>query len=230
MARTLTAQIDKIRQILHPYKDCSGKFLYSAYETLALGDLYFLGINPGGTIHNDPSEVIGSSLELLPGRIKNEFLDDTWRGKKPGTSTLQKRVQKLIQGIGYDIRSVCASNLIFIRSKNLTNLENFNQLCQACWPVHELIITEIVKPKVILTMGTDKKSASGFLYERHYKKFKEDAELTLFASGHGRTRCQYFRTVVNDHPLLVIAVPHLSRHNLSDPAIDHIRSLVEAEL
>ena len=179
----------------------SGRVLYSAASTLKPGPIYLLGLNPGGdpATHHD---TVSESLEELPERHLNAYLDESWAGQPVGCSRLQRRVCWLVQQLGLSVRSVCASNLIFIRSGDSSG-SGYPQTAKLCWPVHERIL-RIVKPKVILVFGNSGISPFRFL-QAHYGATR----LVSFPSGHGNWQCFGFELPSG---VRVIGLPHLSRY------------------
>src|SRR5437016_3951996 len=151
----LARVVDTARQALAPLLDRSGNILYSAASTLRPGPVYLLGLNPGG----DPTghETIREMLERLPSRTANAYLDESWeRQSCPGQAQLQQRVAWLLQQLGLQVRDVCASNLIFTRSK-ATAGAGYPQTADMCWPVHDTIL-DIVRPRLVVAYGNSSMS------------------------------------------------------------------------
>lgn len=123
--------------------DMPGKLLYSGIGTLCPGKIYVLGWNPGG----DPSTESDSTKNQLIKLARepsywNEYIDGVWRpaGRicAPGDAPMQRRVQHLLTNIGLSVRSVCASNVIFVRSRVSSSLNNQAELAErrACPSIH----------------------------------------------------------------------------------------------
>ena len=133
-----------------------GKLLYSGLNTLKPGDVYLLGYNPGG----DPEVEAGSILShLISADVqRNEYIDAQWRpgGRlhRRGEAPMQKRICCMLTALGLDVRSVCASNVIFVRSRGIAALRSPEELANTCWPVHRQVL-KIVQPKHIITLGDD---------------------------------------------------------------------------
>ena len=106
------------RRQLAPILDRSGNILYSSVETLRPGAIYLLGLNPGGDPRRLSWQTVRKTLDALPKQVKNEYLDVSWEGRPPGASKLQRRVRRLAEMLGLDLRAVCAANLIFVRSRD----------------------------------------------------------------------------------------------------------------
>jgi hypothetical protein len=135
-----------------------GWILYSSYKTLVNGDYYFLGVNPAGSGEASP-KTVQNSLDGLTGCTeeagKSQFLDIPWHSDKTTFLPLQKRFKFLFEEAlrVVDPHAVCASNLIFKSCKKEKDAGGW-KMAEKCWGVHEAIIREIVKPRVIITHGS----------------------------------------------------------------------------
>jgi hypothetical protein len=181
-----------------------GAILYSSYNTLKPGDVYYLGYNPGGYPPAGPT--VGQRLDELPSKTCNDFTDLEWT-TAAGQSTLQLRVKWLLDSLGYTVEDVCSSNLIFAQSRDAKGVPE--RYADVCWPVHEAILA-LVKPKLILCCGNSQVSSFGYLQ----RKF--DGEIQYSPKGvalHGDWAIKAFRTELNGQPVLVVGFPHLSRYN-----------------
>lgn len=176
----------------------SGGILYSSVEALKEGKFYFLGVNPGGTggalIDFDTESTLNDYIDAAWQKNKNAFYDE---GKAP----LQMRVQNLFKALGVDIRTVCASNLIFQQTQNIRQLSDIYSLADQCFPIHQCIIDEIVKPKYILSMG--KTVYDYFVDKQGYEPTQ------AFLAGHGSWT---IRIAKKDQRIL-INLPHLSYYD-----------------
>lgn len=206
--------------------DLSGNFLYSSNKTLQKGKIYLLGTNPGSPqAFGDPSDTIGDYIKKIATKTENAYLDEP-KGTAANTR-LKNNVVKLLEGCELNVREVCASNLIFVRSKDVNEIKiSFDELAEKCWQVHELLIRNYVQPKSLIVYGNSGKSPFGFLFNKHFKVFGSRPVVATFDSGHGKNQCKWFETKLMGNPLKVIGVPHLSRCGLSDEAILKVRTLV----
>ena len=134
------------RSILKDLLPKHGEVLYSSHETIKKGDIYLLGLNPGG--HGFIT--IEQHIEQMLTRETNAFIDDEFNNYRAGKAPLQKRVSFLLKELGYETRDVCASNLIFQTTVNAEQL--CFGLAGLCWPFHEKILS-IVQPKLLLVFG-----------------------------------------------------------------------------
>jgi hypothetical protein len=210
----------------------SGRVLYSFKGTLKKGQFYILGLNPAGdekgdfkdkTINNDLKEWCDRNEEW------NNLLDESWGNKEKGEHKIQKRLRWLIEvGLDYgSLRNICASNIVFVRSPNVAELEeDFTKCADKCWPVHKDII-RIVQPKVLLVFGNSgSKSPYGVLLRRAKKILSEKA----CYSGHGSWDCKSFISEIEGRVRTVIGIPHLSRYdvigNERRPAVNWIKKQI----
>lgn len=193
---------------LEPLLDCSGEVLFSAMHTLKEGDLYICGLNPGGSGDEPHQHTIRESLARLPNKTSNNYFDESWRGRPPGTYRLQRRLRWLVEELGYDLREVCASNLIFARSPGQGG-SGYPERAEICWPVHERIL-RIVHPKMLLVYGNGSKSPFGFLYKRSIGPSPIDS---IWSGRHGWD-CKAFRAGIVDQDVVVVGLPHLSWYNV----------------
>jgi len=192
--------IETAQHDLAPILDRSGNILYSAADTLRPGSIYLLGLNPGG----DPTkhQTVRQTLDALASKVTNAYLDERWeRHYHPGHAPLQRRIQWLAHEMGLDLRKVCATNLIFVRSKDGAR-SGYPSLADVCWPIH-LAILELVQPKLIIAFGNS--SVSPYAYLR--RRLNGSPEKT-FPSGHGSWLCRVFRSAETR----VVGLPHLSRY------------------
>lgn len=198
--------VETVRQLIPDLLDESGAVLYSTARTLRKGELYILGLNPGG----QDGPTIRERLNTLPHRKKNEYLDVVWSTPKPGEHPLQRRLKWLMDQLGYDLKDICASNLIFTRSRTAAGIK-YRELAEKCWPVHETIL-DIVKPTSILTFGVSALSPFQYILS----KFPPEPAGTIDTqcSGHSNWKCKSFNAIIQGRDTLVIGVPHLSRYNV----------------
>jgi len=192
------------RSTLNDLLNEAGSILYSSHETLRPNDVYLLGFNPGGSGGNS----ISYSINRLLNNEQNAYLDECWKNPngswRKGGAPLQKRVDWLLKNIGYRTREVCSSNLIFFQSQNANNI-NYS-LAKRCWPVHEAIL-EIVKPKLIITFGNSNVSPFSYLHGLL------GGVIEYTPSGHGNWNIKEFEATINNCPIYVAGIPHLSRYS-----------------
>ena len=210
----IAAIVRTAQRHLKPILDCSGNILYSSVGTLRPGLIYLLGLNPGGDPRRHGRQTLRRVLQKLPSKTNNEYLDETWDGQStPGTGLLQRRVKWLAAELRHDLQKVCASNLIFVRSRDARS-SGYPELAKLCWPVHEAIL-EIVRPRLVVTFGNSSISPYAFLRSVLGEAFRE----RTFRAGHGNWRCRAFRTA---NRMWVVGLPHLSRY-----AVNHHPEVAE---
>lgn len=186
-----------------------GEVLYSSHETIAPGDVYLLGLNPGGK----GFITIEAHIDQMLNRTHNSYIDEEWENGNghwsAGEAPLQRRVIWLLKSLEFDPRMVCASNLIFQTSSNADGI-SFG-LAGLCWPFHEAMI-EIVRPRLLLVFGN---GAGNSPYAFIKALFAHSAVEDVIDAGHGDWKCKGFGTAINNHSIYVVGLPHLS---LYDPA------------
>ena len=155
------------KSTLEEILDDSGHFLYSSASTLRPGPIYLLGHNPGGSPTGRETESIRRSLNKLPNKETNNYIDDSWAGRPAGQSPLQVRICWLLKNLGFDPREICASNLIFSRSVDASEID-FEKLANICWPVHEKIL-DVVSPELIIAFGNSGNSPYNYLKKRFHE-------------------------------------------------------------
>lgn len=206
----LTSFVENARATLAPVLGRAGGILYSAARTLGPGKLYIMGLNPGGDPENSKSHNIGMSLDQLPQRTSNAYLDEAWdnrsRQLEKGQAPLQRRIAFLAQSFGCELEDVCATNLIFMQTRSARDLD-FNRDAERCWPVHEMMLS-MVRPKLILAFGNSAISPYGYLRQIH-SSVPEDE----ISSGHGSWKCKSFTAQIAGDQVAVVGLPHLSRYS-----------------
>ena len=183
--------------------DEPGKLLYSSAKTLRPYPIYFLGTKPGGTLPT----TIRQSLDDLE-TDKNEYLDYSWEKRPPGEAKLQKQVRRYLGGLGFDVRDVPASNIVFTRAKSTGEHPDLDGHAKLSWLIH-LRILEIVKPDNILVFGSGQ-DMSPFSY---LKEFLCPKDIEARDAGQKPFTCYRFKTAINNKETGVIAVPHLTRYS-----------------
>jgi hypothetical protein len=188
------------RRQLAPILDRSGAILFSGVETLCPGSVYLIGLNPGGDPRRHRSQTIRQVLEDLPARYENDYYF-RWGNRPQGESTLQRRVRRLADMLDVELQAVCATNLIFVRSRDARSC-GYPELAEQCWPVHRAIL-DIVQPKLVVCFGNSFESPYTFLCQK-LRATDEDT----FPSGHGKWQCRVSRS----SQMRVAGLPHLSRY------------------
>jgi hypothetical protein len=198
-----------------------GELIYSSHETLKKGDVYLMGLNPGGK----GFITIKEHLEKMLQNEENAYLDQCWDNRvsdkiPKGQAPLQRRVNYLLSELGYNTRDICATNLIFATSRSADDI-NYG-LAGYCWRFHQKILN-IIQPKLILCFGISSVSSYSFLLSLYDGK-----ELTPFPSGHGKWECRAFTTKMDGRTTHVVGIPHLSYYSIigRNEVIDWIKSFL----
>ncbi len=181
--------------------DKPGGVFYSSHETLRPGDVYFLGLNPGGT----GSYPIRETLPAMLTQTENAYLDQCWNpgGKwyPAGKAPMQMRTAHVLKSLGLDPRDVCSSNLIFVSSVDSKGVET--SMADTCWPVHRAVL-DIVQPRLIVSCGNSAHSTYGYLRGRF------TAQETSVPSGHGGYSLKHFDAEIDGRHVRILGLPHLS--------------------
>jgi len=212
-----------------------GRVFYSSYHTIREGPFYILGFNPGGSSEHE-NNTIEKDLEdrNKHNPTYNAYLDETWyrRNSKTGKPELIERGQDFLQkGIQclfreifkYDLRKVCASNLIFVRTQREVDIKDWkNLVCKHYWPIHEKILS-IVKPKIIVSFGR-----KPFDYLKQKFNYKKEYDPITAGWANWKIRaiyCEHEESGANKlikDRLLIFGFPHFSRYRIeSDKLKEH---------
>lgn len=191
------------------YLHKSGATLYSEPRTLRRGQVYLLGTNPGGG--DEGKNTIEDALIALPMQ-GNAYLDEIWdTGRAAGEAVLQRRVKNLLEdGLGLQTRDVCATNLVFQRTKRVAGL-SFREAADACWPIHEHLL-DVVQPRLVVAFGNSTQSAYAYLA----KKLPKLTEIPAIKAQHGDWECRGFHTTWQGRPMRVVGLPHMSYYSPTD--------------
>jgi hypothetical protein len=199
-------------KILNPIATRPGSLLYSSADTLQRGEVYLLGLNPGG----DERQTIRESIAGLLHFKGNAYTDEDWSTPKrrygAGGHPLQRNLSFLFAAMGWDLARTCASNLIFTRSVNQAGAE-YPAVADICWPVH-VEIMRIVQPRILLAFGNGSISPYAYLLTKHLQRTGAYPFEQTTPADHGDWRCKAFHTVLEGRQLRVLGLPHLSRYTI----------------
>ena len=197
-------------------KDCSGKVFYSgrkAFEAPSL--VYILGINPGGAPPDHAEEKVGTHTKMVLAceqRDWSAYKDEKWGSYKPGLAPVQRRVKHFCRQAELDLRGVPASNVIFKRSRNLSDLkrDDIKRMVEECWPFHRKVI-DTLGVRIVVCLG---KAAGRYVRE----KLKADRKLEKFVEDNNR----HWRSCTHQSPdgLQVVTLTHPSRANWTNSKTD----------
>lgn len=198
--------VNQIKLLIEPILKESGKVVYSSVDTIKLGEIYVLGLNPGGEIFVP----INDDLDQLAYKHTNAYLDEAWSNRQnpkfeKGRHPLQKNVTGLLQNIGYSPREVFSSNLIFTRSRK-AEVSMYRSKADICWAVHKEFI-KIIDPKCFIVFGNAKISPFQYIKDRYSLKISDKIN-----SGHGDWQCLSCSGIIEGKERVLIGLPHLSRY------------------
>ena len=195
----------------------SGVVPYSGREAFIKpqAPVYFLSLNPGGKPRGTPDgeetyqgsvhETIGESIKRAwgPGTppLMSNYLDISWSGHAPGTKPFQRRMRHLFEGLGFNLRLIPASNLIFPRSRRKATLEiDFHKTVEECWPFHQTVIDRL-GIKTIIAAGSD-------VGINVRKKLGANSEIAVWEEANDRR--WKFRAHENGEGIRVLTLTHPS--------------------
>lgn len=209
----------------------------SPLSTLRRGDVYLMGLNPGGHPDQCPGRIIDCAT-ILEGT--SAYSHECWQPKcadsaagrpcahlGPDGATHdwahnrhQRNAIKLHQALGAKPGEIFATNAVFGRSTRLATLLDQSKSDLAtwwahCWPVHRELLS-IVRPKMIVTLGYGERTSAFGLLRREAgvaspRRFfgKAWAFEARFAPAGG-----------DSPPIAVIGVPHPSYHAPSQELVE----------
>ncbi|WP_295322027.1 hypothetical protein [uncultured Sphingopyxis sp.] len=193
----------------------SGAVFYSGRAAFSRpSPLYVLGLNPGGSPTKQADETIQRDINSYSDPSKeywSRYADESWRGRAPGTYGMQPRVLHLLSSLGFDPRTVPASNVVFVRTPREASLEGEKlALLEACWPVHHAVIQHLRINTLLCFGGTSGRWVREALGAHELVDiFTEENSRRWTSSAH-----------LNSTGLCVITATHPSIANWRNPAAD----------
>ena len=176
--------------------------------------LYILGLNPGG----DPAKQASETVDWHTSKVLreksdtwSEYSDESWEGKCPGKHSMQPRILHLLKHLDMEPGEVPSSNIVFERSRGVSDLSNWRQLAEVCWPFHCEVINRL-QPRIILCLGKD---AGNFVREKTRAHNLIDCFVETYPKRRWKSEC--FR---NHEGQKVVSVSHPSRANWKNPKAD----------
>lgn len=193
-----------------------GKIFYNGPAAFRPGRFCIYGLNPGipkpGRVTEGQS--LQENISDFPSKNGNDNYGSIDKSDKP--SPLQRRFRTIVDDYLYGERpeTVVTTNIIFRRSRSLSDLGMpFEQAAARCWPIHERILN-IVRPRLILAFGSGFHSAYWWLSGQMPEKFCTGwrAEERRLASGHGGWKVCCVRGTLMGRPTTLVGMPHLGRY------------------
>jgi hypothetical protein len=207
--------IDEFLRLVPPsLSGHSGRVFYTGSGALRTpSPIYLLGFNPGGAPDDPNHGTIADDLEQARSRPDDwsAYIDESWVGAQPGSSTLQRRVRHLFDGLRIDLRRVPASNLVFARARSASDLgDERARLMDRCWALHRSLITRL-EVRVVLCLGSE---TGRFVRDR----LGADREIGQFIENNQR---RWASTAHRDpHGRVVATLTHPSRVDWTSKASD----------
>jgi len=202
--------IELIQRALPPeILNKSGTIVYSSVSSICKGDLYIMGLNPGGA--SGPQII--QTLENLQEKHLNSYEDDErWGRYEQGQHPLQKNYRSLKTYLNDD-KEIFSTNLIFTRSRDATKA-NYPEAAKDCWPVHEILI-DIIDPKCLIVFGNGPISPYSFIRDHLPSTITLDIAPPKKA-GHKNWVVRSSEAYIKGKKRLVIGVPHLSLYRITN--------------
>ena len=193
----------------------NGRVFYSGRKAFsAPSHLYVLGINPGGDPVSHPGDTVHRHTTKVMNRCPDNwsaYRDERWKGQ-PGTSGIQPSLLHLFKVAGYDPGTVPASNVLFLRSRNVPEYPgNTGDDARQCWAFHQEVIDRLSVEVVVV---------AGRKQERFIRdQLKADELVESWTDGNKKPwRSTWHR---NRNGLSVVVLAHPSRgHEWTRPASD----------
>ena len=135
-----------------------------------------------------------------------------WGKYECGKHPLQKSIRFLVEDVfNLDVTRVCASNLIFLRTKKQPNLRDkyWEDIANKHWEIHKFIIKEVVRPQIIISFGV---GTFYFILNKLNERTLDEKSIPAHW-GKWKIRAVINRSYLNK-PLLIFGFPHLSRYRL----------------
>lgn len=154
--------IELLKQNLGELVHESGASLYTGWDSPRTGNLYVMGLNPGGDPHSTGKSILEETENTSSSQ--NPYSDENWgygRGKAPHQTNTLKVIELTA---GRRDAEFFATNAVFARSVDASRLSNPWKWWDLCWPIHQFFLS-IVRPKVIICLGNSD-SISAFRFMR----------------------------------------------------------------
>jgi hypothetical protein len=196
--------LDKCYKALNKleFLEKSGSVFLSTEASLKQSKVLFLGLNPGG---DDADESYGTILaSMISCRLGVSGLDQDWstssRSYFPGDSVFQRRFKHIAERLGIAYGAIPATNLSFIRTRDVGSYDGFHEDIVRFGDIHALILDEI-QPEYLWITGQTK----------YARSLLDDSKMKWRSSGHGNGFIGRGRGMFCDREVKVCHTPHLSR-------------------
>jgi len=203
-----TTIIDDIKRSIVTILNKPGSVVYSSANSICKGDLYMMGLNPGGS----DKGTINQLIDELSTKTSNSYIDERWgtttKKYEKGKHPLQKNYINLTKYLN-NSQEVFSTNLIFTRSIDQSGA-NYPLNADLCWPAHQQFI-KIVDPKCLLVFGISQISPYSYIKNKYKLPY-----IDKIFSEHGNWYCFATNGEIEGKNRLVIGVPHLSRYTIAN--------------
>ena len=206
----------------------SGEVFYSGKRAFgSQSELYVLGANPGGDPEGMQDATVSRHIEqVLHDKSANwsAYRDESWHGRAPGKSPMQRGVLHLFKKLGIDPGETPCSEVVFLRSRSLPELKgNYEQLAAQCWPFHQTVINRL-GARVVVCLG----KTAGASVRRYLKAYTQTDEFV-----EKNKRKWESLSHKNDEGIFVVTLTHPSQVAWTSPASDPTslvkRALIRAD-
>jgi len=204
--------------------DRSGSVFYSGQSAFSSPcPVYILGLNPGGSPELQAAETIGRDLMEWDDRPASwsRYVDESWRQQLPGTHGMQPRMRHMFSALGFDLRQIPASNVVFVRTNCEADLKlEAGDLLSKCWPFHETVIKQL-EVRTLLCLG----STAGA-----WARSRLGAETLVGRYQETNARGWISHAHVSPDGIAVVTVTHPGRADWRNPNADPtplVRSIIE---
>ena len=200
----------------------SGAVFYSGRRAFSKpSDVYILGSNPGGADMGDtPVDASTATLNSVCRNVRfvldkapcnwSDYRDGCWTPKCTRTR-LQLGVMRLCNILQLDPGEVPASEVVFLRSRSLPELEGkFEKLAQQCWQFHQAVIDKL-EIRVVACIG----KRAGEFVRQQLKAYNQVDEFT----EKNKRRWESL-SHMNADGLIVVTLTHASQADWTKPASD----------
>lgn len=186
-----------------------GEAIYSKKETFEeKNGFYLLGLNPGlypgETKDNYKRDKITDHLERFLHGENTDFEESLGKCKN-NAKTLFNEYFK------YSLEDVFSTNLIFKTTPDASGLNDYLQLANGYWPIHEAAIKEL-QPKVFISYGNGIcLSAYSYLFIKCNGKLIKE-----YPTYHKNFKIKVAEIYIEGQSRLLIGFPHFSYFSVSD--------------
>lgn len=189
--------------------DLPGETFYNRKEAFFVKNGYYLiGLNPG--LYTEESKE-SYSREPVSNHLKG-LLDGTNNDFEKALGKCEKNIKALFDDfLHYPLKDVVSTNLIFKTTPDASGLNDYLQLANGYWPIHEAAIKEL-QPKVFISNGNGIcLSAYSYLFIKCNGKLIKE-----YPTYHKNFKIKVAEIYIEGQSRLLIGFPHFSYFSVSD--------------